>query len=334
MSTIRVVLCGVGGVGRSLVRVSRERPALQVIAGYSRNLSLQGRDLGELSGGTPTGARVLSRQEALATPADLLLIATTSFLAEVEPDIHAGIDAGVNVVCTAEEMASPWETDPKAARRIDAHARERSVTVIGAGANPGYIYEVVGLALAGAVWRVDRIAVRRVVDLSGFSPTVLGRLGIGFEAGEFDEKVLGHIIHGHIGFPHTIRTFARRLGVSIERIDETIEPVLAEVPLETAGLRVAAGRSAGLLQRTTGIVIGAAWFTAEFLGHVDLPSIGLSPRDAYDIDGLPSVRGVVEPGFNPQWTTAGALANYLPLVLAAPPGLISVTDLRIPAPWD
>jgi 4-hydroxy-tetrahydrodipicolinate reductase len=261
------------------------------------------------------------------------LIATTSFLAEVEPDIHAGIDAGLNVVCTAEEMASAWETDPAAAGRIDVHARERGVTVIGAGANPGYIYEVVGLSLTGAAWRVDRITVRRVVDLSGFSATILGRLGIGFEPGEFAEKVRDHIIHGHIGFPHTIRTFARRLGASVEHIDETIEPILAQDPIKAAAVEVAGGRSAGLLQRTTGIVNGAPWFTAEFLGHVDLSTIGLSPRDTYDIDGLPSVHGVVEPGFNPQWTTAGALANYLPLVVASPPGLISVTDLRIPTPW-
>ena len=334
MSAIRVVLCGVGGVGRNLVRVSRERPSIRIVAGYSRNDSLLGRDLGELSDGEPTGAHVVTRTRALATPADLLLIATTSFLAEVETDIHAGIDAGMNVVCTAEEMASAWETDPVAAGRIDAHARERGVTVIGAGANPGYIYEVVGLALTGAVWRVDRITVRRVVDLSGFGATVLGRLGIGFELGEFVDKVRDRVIHGHIGFPHTIRTFARRFGVPIERIGETIEPLFALDAIQTTALVVPAGRSAGLLQRTTGIVNGEPWFTAEFLGHVDLGSIGLTPRDAYEIDGLPNVRGVVDPGFNPQLTTAGALANYLPLVVAAPPGLISVTDLRIPTPWN
>jgi 4-hydroxy-tetrahydrodipicolinate reductase len=321
-------------VGRNLVRLSRERPALRVVAAYSRNPALAGRDLGELGGGSPTGARVVGRQEALATPADILLIATTSFLAEVEAEIHAGIEAGLNVVCTAEEMASAWETDAAAARRIHEHALERSVTVVGAGANPGYIYEVVGLALTGAVWRVDRITVRRVVDLSGFSATVRGRLGIGFEADAFEAKVRGGEVHGHIGFPHTIRTFARRFGLSIERIDETIEPILAEEVISAGSFEVPAGQSAGLLQRTTGIVDGEAWFTAEFLGHVRLSSIGLSPRDAYEIDGLPNIRGVVEPGFNPQWTTAGALANYLPLVLAAPPGLISVTDLRIPTPWS
>jgi len=333
MATIRVVLCGVGGVGRNIVRVGRERPSIQVVAGYSRNASLRGRDLGELAGGSPIGAHVLDKSEALARPADILLIATTSFLEDVEADIHDGIEAGLDVVCTAEELAFPWAVDAGAARRIDEHARHQGVTVIGAGANPGYIYEVVGLALTGAVWRVDRIRVRRVVDLSGFSATVLRRLGIGFEPAAFAEKVQAHVIHGHIGFPHTIRLFARRLGVSIERVDESVEPILAESPIGSTGLEVATGQSAGMLQRTTGYVNGEPWFTAEFIGHVDPASAGLVPQDAYEIDGLPNIRGVVEPGFNPQWTTAGALANFLPLIVAAPPGLIAVTDLPIPTPW-
>ncbi len=333
MPMIRVVLCGVGGVGRNIVRISRERPAIQVVAGYSRNTALHGQDLGELSGGSPIGARVASKQEALATNADILLIATTSFLKDVEADIHDGIGAGLDVVCTAEELAFPWAIDTDAARRIDEHARQNGVTVIGAGANPGYIYEVVGLALTGAVWRVDRIGVRRVVDLSGFSATVLRRLGIGFEPDEFTRKVRDHAIHGHIGFPHTIRTFARRLGVSIERVDETVEPIQAERRITSTALDVATGQSAGMLQRTIGYVNGEPWFTAEFVGHVDPTAAGLAPRDAYEIIGLPTIHGVVEPGFNPQWTTAGALANFLPLVVDAPPGLTSVTDLPIPTPW-
>ena len=168
MRTIRVVLCGAGGVARNMVRASRERTGLEIVAAWSRDAALQGRDLGELAGGAPTGVRVTGKPEALATPADVLLIATTSFLREVEAEIHDGIAAGLDVVCTAEEMAFPWAVDGAIARAIDEHALQAGVTVVGAGANPGYIYEVVGLALTGAVWRIDEIAVQRIVDLSGY----------------------------------------------------------------------------------------------------------------------------------------------------------------------
>ena len=317
-----------------MVRVSRERPGIVIVAAYSRDASLAGRDLGELAGGDPTGVHVSGRAEALRVPADVLLIATTSFLRDVEADIRSGIDAGLDVVCTAEEMASPWDIDASFAESLDAAARAAGVTVIGAGANPGYIYEVVGLALTGAVWRVDRISVRRVVDLSGFSVGVQRRLGIGFDQATFAEKVRDHLVFGHIGFPHTIRTFARRLGVTVERIEETVEPILTDHAITSTAVPVAPGESGGLHQRTTGIVAGQPWFAAEFIGHVEPAAAGLEPRDSYEIDGLPNVRAAVSPGFNPQWTTAGALANILPLVVDARPGLISVTDLPIPTPWS
>lgn len=334
MRTIRLILCGVGGVGRNMVRVSRERPGLAIVAAWSRDPKLLGRDLGELAGGDPTGVVVTERSAALSTPADALLIATTSFLRDVEADIRSGVEAGLDVICTAEEMASPWDMDQAVAESLDAAAREAGVTVIGAGANPGYIYEVVGLALTGAVWRVDRISVRRVVDLSGFSAGVQRRLGIGFEPATFADKVREHLVFGHIGFPHTIRTFARRFGVEIERIEETVEPILADHRITSTAVTVAAGESAGLRQRTIGIVRGRPWFTAEFIGHVEPGAAGLEPKDSYEIDGLPNVSAAVSPGFNPQWTTAGALANILPLVVDARPGLISVTDLPIPTPWS
>lgn len=334
MARIRLVLSGVGGVGLNMVRLSRERAGLEVVSAYSRNSELSGRDLGELAGGPPMGATVTTQQEALAADADVLLIATTSFLREVEDDIHAGIEAGFNVVCTAEEMASSYDIDSHIARAIDEHAREKGVTAIGAGANPGYIYEVVGLALTGAAWHVDRIRTRRVVDLSGFSTTVLRRLGIGFDADTFAQRVRDHAIYGHIGFPHTMRLFARRFGLELERIEETIEPRLADQPIGTAAVKVEAGESAGFVQTTTGFVDGKEWFIAEFIGNIDLASIELSPQDSYEIEGLPTIRGVVEPGFNPQLTTIASLANQLPHVVKAPAGLISVTDLPIPAPWS
>ncbi len=333
MTTIRVTLNGVGGVGSNMVRMSRERPGIEVVGAYSRNPALADRDLGEIAGGTPTGVHVTSKEVALNVDSDVLLIATTSFLKDVQSEIHDGIQAGLNVMCTAEEMASPFDIDADIARSIDEHARKAGVTVLGAGANPGYIYEVVGLALTGAVWRVDQIRVRRVVDLSGFSAGVLTRLGIGFEDATFRDKVSAHEIYGHIGFPHTMRSFARRFGVELDRVEETIEPTPADEPMSGAAVDVARGESAGFVQRTTGIVGGRPWFTAEFVGHMDLSSVGLAPRDSYEIDGLPDIRGVVEPGFNPQFTTIGALANFLPHLIEAPAGLISVTDLPIPSPW-
>ena len=335
MSEIRLVLCGAGGVGRNVTRLALSRPNLDVVAACSRNPALVGADIGELATGEPIGVMVTDRDTALATPADVLLIATTSFIAEVSGDVAAGVDAGLNVMCTAEEMGYAWAIDPDFAADIDARARRAGVTVIGSGANPGYIYEVLGLALTGAACRVDRIEVRRVVDLSGFSATVQRRLGLGFDPDDHAAGVAAGRIYGHIGYPHTMRTFARRFGRTVERFTETIDPIPAPAAIDTAAVPIAPGQSAGFEQITSGYTGDGdeAWFQATFLGHVDLASIDLAPEDSYNVIGDPDLHAVVRPGFNPQSTTMAVLVNMVPHVVAAPSGLLSVTDLPIPAPW-
>ena len=335
MSEIRLVLCGVGGVGRNVARLAGSRPNLEVVAACSRDPGLRGRDIGELATGEASGVTVTDREAALATPADVLLIATTSFIAEVAEDIAAGVAAGLNVMCTAEEMGYAWAIDPDFSADIDAAARQAGVTVMGAGANPGYIYEVLGLALTGAACHLDRIDVRRVVDLSGFSATVQRRLGLGFDPDEHAAGVAAGRIYGHIGYPHTMRTFARRFGRSVDRFTETIDPIPAPQAIDSVAVPIAAGQSAGFKQVTSGYVgdDDEPWFTATFLGHVDLASIDLAPEDSYNVSGDPDLHAVVRPGFNPQATTMAVLVNAIPHVVAAPAGLLSITDLPIPTPW-
>ena len=335
MSEIRLVLCGVGGVGRNVARLAAGRRGLEVVAACSRNPGLRGRDLGELATGEPSGVTVTDREAALATPADVLLIATTSFIAEVADDVASGVAAGLNVMCTAEEMGYAWAIDPDFSADIHAAARQAGVTVMGAGANPGYIYEVLGLALTGAACRLDRIDVRRVVDLSGFSATVQRRLGLGFEPDEHAAGVAAGRIYGHIGYPHTMRTFARRFGRSVDRFTETIDPIPAPAAIDSVAVPIGPGQSAGFKQVTSGYTGDGdePWFTATFLGHVDLASIDLAPEDSYNVSGDPDLHAVVRPGFNPQATTMAVLVNLIPHVVAAPAGLLSITDLPIPAPW-
>ena len=335
MSEIRLVLCGVGGVGRNVARLAGGRPGLEVVAACSRNPDLRGRDIGVLATGEAIGVTVTDRETALATPADLLVIATTSFIAEVSDDVAAGVDAGLNVMCTAEEMGYAWAIDPAFSDDIDARAQQAGVTVIGAGANPGYIYEVLGLALTGAACRVDSIEVQRVVDLSRFSATVQRRLGLGFDPADHAAGVAAGRIYGHIGYPHTMRTFARRFGRSVERFSETIDPIPAPEAIDSVAVPIGPGQSAGFKQVTSGYTGDSdePWFQATFLGHVDLASIDLAPEDSYNVSGDPDLHAVVRPGFNPQSTTMAVLVNLIPHVVAARPGLLSTTDLPIPTPW-
>ena len=153
----------------------------------TRNVDYARTDLGIHAGTEPLGVPISTeRDQVFGQDADLLLIATTSFLREVAADIRHGIECGLNVITTAEEAAYPWSTDKQLSDEIDASARHRGVSVLGAGLNPGFIFDALFLTASAISWDVAKISFRRVVDVSGFSATVQRRLGLGYSSEEFD----------------------------------------------------------------------------------------------------------------------------------------------------
>jgi hypothetical protein len=331
MPEIKVILSGVGGVGRNVTRLLSARPGYQVVAAYTRNPDLANHDVGVLAGIQPLGVNVTNHREvALAQPADVLVVATTSFLKEVAGDVRAGVEHGLNVVTTAEEAAFPWLTDERLTNELDQLAKDHQVSIVGVGLNPGFIFDALLLTATGIAWNVQRIRVRRVVNVSRFSATIQRRLGIGFSSEEFEAGIKSRSITGHIGFPQTFTLVSRCLGQSLERIDKSFEPLIAERTYVNERLQVEAGQTAGFVQRSAGIVGGVPWIAAEFIAHVDPASIDLPAEDSISIEGYNSVNLTLSPGCNPQLGSAAMVANCIPRVIEARPGFLTVADLALP----
>jgi hypothetical protein len=299
---VRVSIYGAGQAGTAVAALLRERSDVEVLGPFGR----------------------AERERALTGGADVVVIATTSFLREIAGDVRAAVDAGSNVLTTAEEAAYPWATSSAIADEIDAHARERDVTVLGAGLNPGLAFDALVLTVAGASGAVAPLRVDRVVDLSGFGPAVLRRIGVGHSPEAFAAGVACGEITGHIGFPQSMRLVAARLGVEVERIDREIAPIVADREHVAAHLTVAAGETAGFEQRYVAIAGGQPWFTALFAGHVDSSR---PTRDAIHVACDPPIDLVISPGLNAQRGSAAVLANSVRRVAQAPPGWLTVADL-------
>jgi hypothetical protein len=311
---VRVAIYGAGQAGTAVAALLRER-ALGGGAGF------------EVLG--PFGRA--ERERALGSGADVVVIATTSFLRRIADDVRAAIDAGSNVLTTAEEAAYPWATSAAIADEIDARARERGVTVLGAGLNPGLAFDALVLTVAGASATVASLRVERVVDLSGFGAAVLRRIGVGHSAAAFAGGVASGEITGHIGFPQSMRLVAARLGVEIERIDREIAPIVADREHVAAHVTVAAGETAGFEQHYVAIAGGEPWFTALFTGHVDSAR---PTRDAIHLASDPPIDLVISPGLNAQRGSAAVLANSVRRVADAPPGWLTVADLPPAVPMN
>lgn len=267
------------------------------------------------------------RKDALGSGADVVVVATTSFMREVAPDIEAAVDAGSNVITTAEECAFPWVVDSELAASLDARARERGVTILGAGLNPGFAFDALVVTVLGVAPDVERIRVERVVDLSGFSETILRRLGIAYSPEDFERGVREGWVHGHIGFPQSMRIVARKIGLDLARIDRVMTPIVATQAHDAAHISVQVGETAGFRQSYTGVVDGRPWFECAFTGHVDPVSIGEPLRDSIALKGRTPLHFAIDPGLDPQSGSAAVIANSLRRVAAGPSGWLTVADL-------
>jgi 2,4-diaminopentanoate dehydrogenase len=304
---LRVSIYGSGQVGTGAAAILRQREGIQVLGPFGRD----------------------RREEALRGGADVVLIATTSFLAAVADDVYDAVEAGSNVITTAEEAASPWENDAPTADRLDALARSRGVTILGAGVNPGFAFDALVLTACGVVPDVESLLVERVVDLSGFGANVLRRIGVGHTPEAFEAGRRAGTVTGHIGFPQSMRVVAGGLGVTIDRIDRELEPIMASREFAASSLTVAPGETAGFRQRYTAITSGeVVWFEADFIGHVALDTIDHEPRDSITVrSSNGAVQLVAAPGINPQSGSASVIANSVRRVVGARPGWITVAEL-------
>jgi hypothetical protein len=242
--------------------------------------------------------------------------------------VRTAVSAGSNVIVSAEESAYPWAVDDAYARDIDTLARQFGVTVVGAGVNPGFIVDALVLTLLGTTSSPTALDVSRTVDISGFGAVVLGRLGVGVSPDEFAAGVSGGQILGHAGFPQSMAIVADAQGLHIDRIDRRIDPIIATAPIDLRQMQIRSGDTAGVRQTYTAIVAGSPWFTAKFLGHVDLTGAGFEPRDEITLTGEASqMTCVLAPGIGAQAGSAAMVANSVDRVIAASPGWLTVADL-------
>lgn len=275
------------------------------------------------------------RDDALASGRDVVVIATTTRLSDVTDDIRRAVTAGSNVLVSAEESANPYLVDPDGAGSIDALARDHGVTVVGAGLNPGLVFDALVLTLLGGLPDVVELRVTRTVDISGFGPDVLRRIGVGLLPDEFERGVAAGTVLGHAGFPQSISLVGRALGIDDTVIDADLTPVVTSAAIQLPdGREIASGHAAGVDQCYRAASGGRTWYTAHFRGHVAPASVDWELADEILVLHRDEVlhEFSCRPCFPSQSGSQHVIANSIDRVAAAPAGWLTVADLP-PAGW-
>ncbi|HMN13548.1 MAG TPA: 2,4-diaminopentanoate dehydrogenase [Bellilinea sp.] len=334
MNKIRVLLWGIGAMGSGMGRLILEKEGLEIVAAIDTRPEYVGKDLGEaLKAGKSLGVTVTDNPESVldATKVDIVLIATTSWVKDQISDLRKIVNAGIDCISIAEEMADSYAQSPELSKELDALCKEKGVTVLGTGVNPGFVLDLLVIALTGGNHAVERIEASRVNDLSPYGPTVMQSQGVGTTPEQFTAGVADGSIVGHVGFPESVHMISDALGLGVDRIEQSREPILSNVYRETPFVKVEAGMVAGCRHVCIGFrgdkEVVRLVHPQQIHPHLENQDTG----DYINIYGKPEIHMSVKPEIAGGIATQGLAVNMIPHVVAATPGLKRMIDLPVPA---
>lgn len=329
MRPIRVFHLGLGPIGAAIARQIAARPGLRIVGAVDTDPEKVGRDVGEVAGdarrlGVRVEADLVSALARLSP--DIVVHCTSSSLRTVAPQIHAVLRAGVAVVSTTEELSYPVGPNRRLARAIDALAKRANVAVLGTGVNPGFAMDALPIAMTAVCERVDGITVNRVQDARIRRLPFQQKIGSGLTRAEFNRRVDAGTVR-HVGLTESVTMIADAMGWTLDSISDTIRPKIARAAVESAYLRVDAGRVCGLVQDGIGYRQGEAVVRLHMEAYLGAPET----YDAIEIAGVPPLSLKVIGGIHGDVATASIAVNAIPKVLAAAPGLRTMRDLPLPS---
>lgn len=315
---LRVIVCGLGAIGRGAAELVQRRAGLRLVGVVDVNPAA-------LAGGwrcatATTLAGVLRQRRA-----DAVIHCTGSDFAAVYPQLAEIARAGLHCVTSCEEALFPWYRHRRLARQLDKLCRQRGVSVLGTGVNPGFVMDTLALTATGACQEVRGVRVLQVVDAGSRRAALQAKVGVGLTRAEFRRLAAAGTIR-HVGLTESLVFLADGLGWRLERVAETLAPVVARRLVRTPFRVARPGQVAGVRQVARGWRGGREVLRLELQMYAGAQA----PRDEVVIAGRPPLRLVVAGGTPGDVATPALLVNALALLPGARPGLQTMATLPVP----
>lgn len=335
MRNIKVGIWGFGAMGSGMAKMLLKKTGVEIVSVCDMHPDRVGKSIYEVLG-TEKGERsdVIIKSDANEAftdeCADVVLLATDSFTKGAYDKIKLILEKKMNVISTAEEMSYPKAQEPELAAKLDEIAKANGVSVLGTGINPGFVLDLLILALTGTCEEVDYIKAARVNDLSPFGKAVMIEQGVGVSKEEFIQGVKNGSIAGHVGFPESINMITDGIGWNLEKVSQTREPIMSNVYRKSEYAEVEVGNVAGCRQCGYGYVNGQIKVEMEHPQQI-LPHLeGQSTGDYVTIKGTPNINLQITPEIHGGIGTIAMCVNSIPHVINAIPGLKTMLDIPVP----
>lgn len=330
---IRVLVLGLGQMGSGIARLVLDKQGLELVGACGHRAEHLGMDVGRAIGiDRDLGIRISADLDSTiqTTRPHVAIQATCSRVADAAAEMSTLVRHGIHVISIAEEMAFPACASSALADELDRLAVANKVSILGTGINPGFVLDLLAIALTGVCAEVKSIIATRVNDLSPYGPTVLRSQGVGLWPDEFHQGLKDGAVVGHIGFLQSIHMIARSLGWKIARITESREPIVSRVRRGTPFVNVAPGQVAGCLHTAIAYRHEQPVITLIHPQQIHPQLEGVETGDTIEIRGIPNVRLAGSPEIPGGTATIALAVNMIPRVLNAPPGLHTMADLPVP----
>jgi len=341
--TLRVVQWTTGNVGQRSVRAIQQQPDLELVGCYAWSPDKAGRDVGELVGIEPIGILATTDvDELLAMKPDCVVYnpmwPSTDELVRI-------LEAGVNVVTTAAFING--RRNPADLERVAVACERGDASIFGTGISPGFV-ELVAIAVAGICDRIDKVTIAEGSDTTLYdSPAT--ELPCGFGRRLDDPELPGMAANGTAVFGEAVALVADALGVELDEIvceaeyaATTEDVVMDSWTIEAGCVAGVAASWQGRVGGRTVIDVNVRWRKGQTLDR----EWQIEEGHVIQIDGMPTVRTRLEylppPDFQATTfaefmvlgmiMTAMPAINAIPLVVAAPPGVVTYNDLPLPQP--
>jgi hypothetical protein len=338
-----VVQWTTGNVGRRSVRAVVADPDLELVGCYAWSPDKVGTDVGELCGIDAVGVAATDDVDALLALAPDCVVYNPMW--PNADEVVRILEAGVNVVSTAAFIdGSALGADGE---RIAAACAAGGASMFGTGISPGFV-ELMGIATANICERIDKLTIDEASDTTLYdSPAT--ELPCGFGRPIDDPELPGMAAQGTAVFGEAVALVADALNIELDEIVCEAEYAQTTEDVVMDSWTIAKGCVAGVAASWQGKVgdrtvveLNVRWKKGATLD----PDWVIEEGHVITVDGLPTVRVRLEylppPDFEATTfadfmvlgmiMTAMPAINAIPLVVAAPPGIVTYTDLPLPLP--
>jgi 2,4-diaminopentanoate dehydrogenase len=333
MEKIKVVIWGFGAMGKGMAQMLAYKKGVEIVGVCDLNPNLVGQNIFNIiKSDEPHEVIITNNIDQLlgTTDIDLCLLCTDSFVKGAYDKIVKIISKGINCISTAEEMAYPKANEPELSKQLDMIAKANNVTVLGTGINPGFIMDLLVVALSGTMADVTHIEAKRVNSLSPFGPAVMHEQGVGISLDEYLKRSNDGSLAGHVGFKESVHMIADALGVKLDEFNQQMAPIITTIDRKSPYGEAKANSLAGINMTGQGLVGGNVFINMIHPQQIEPESEGTLTGDYITLQGTPKVQMSITPEIDGGIGTIAMCVNMIPHVLNAKPGLKTMIDLPVP----